>query len=325
MKFKTTVTLTVLLCSGPVPLVFAQNYPNKPVRVIVPLAPGGATDIQARLYSQKLSLALGQSFVVDNRAGAGGMIAYKYMAQQASADGYTLLAAAPSITHAPAAFEKPPFDPGKDFAPIIQMTKAPYALVVNPKVPAASMKELLGWLKTNPGKFDFANSGLGSTTHLAQVWMADALGIKMLTIPFKGIGPATQEVIAGRVHATFANVISAGPHIRSGRIRALAVTSAERSPGLPDLPTFAESGIAGYDVTTWHGWLGPRGMPRNVLAVLNARLNAVLADPDVAKTVADEGGSIVGGTPEAFRKHIVAEVERWRRLTKIADTHAKTD
>lgn len=307
------------------PALSAQAYPEKPVRVIVPLAPGGATDIQARLFSQKLSQALGQSFVVDNRAGAGGMIAFKYIVQQASTDGYTVLATSPGITHAPAAYDKPPFDPVKDFTPIVLMSKAPYALVVNPKLPVATMKELLAYIRANPGKLDFANSGLGTTTHLAQVWMADALGIRMVTIPFKGIGPATQEVIAGRVHATFANVISAGPHIKAGRIRALAVTSSERSPGLPDLPTFAESGLAGYDVTTWHGWLGPRGMPQRTVQTLNAALNKVLKEPEVARIVSDDGGLIVGGTPEAFGRHIAIEVERWKRLTRLADTNAKTD
>jgi len=300
--------------------VQAQDFPMKPVRVIVPLAPGGATDIQARLYSQKLSQALGQTFLVDNRAGAAGWIAFRYVAQQANNDGYTVLATSPGFTHLPPGHDKMPLDPTNDFEPIALMSKAPYALIVNPKFPAATMKEFLAWTKANPGKLNFANSGLGTTIHLAQVWMADAMALKMVTIPFKGTGPSTQEVIAGRVHATFANVISAGPHIKSGRIRALAVTTAERSPGLPDLPTFAESGMPGYEVTTWHGWLGPKGIPRKVVALLNAQLNQVLKDPDVMRIVSDDGGVIIGGTPEAFRKHIAAEVERWKRLAKIADT-----
>jgi tripartite-type tricarboxylate transporter receptor subunit TctC len=302
-----------------------QDYPHKPVRVIVPLAPGGATDIQARLFSQKLSQAMGQTFLVDNRAGAGGMIAFKYIVQQANADGYTLLATSPGFTNAPALYEKPPFDPAKDFEPIALMSKAPYALIVTPKFPAATMKEFLAWSKANPGKLDFAISGLGTTIHLAQVWLADAAGLKMAVIPYKGTGPATQDVIAGRVQATFANVISAGPHIKAGRIRALAVTTAERSPSLPELPTFAESGLANYEVTTWHGWLGPKGMPRALVDQLNAQLNKVLRDPDVTKIVSDDGGVIVGGTPEAFRRHIGEEVERWKRLARIAGIGLRTD
>jgi len=297
----------------------AQDYPNKPVRVIVPLAPGGATDIQARLYSQKLAQALGQTFLVDNRSGAAGWIAFRYIAQQASNDGYTVLATSPGFTHVPPGQEKMPLDPLRDFEPIVLMSKAPYALIVNPKFPAATVKEFFAWTKANPGKLNFANSGLGTTIHLAQVWMADALGLKMVTIPFKGTGPSTQEVIAGRVHATLANVISAGPHVKAGRIRALAVTTADRSPGLPELPTFAESGIPGYEVTTWHGWLGPRGMPRKIVALLNMQLNQVLKDTDVVRIVSDDGGVIVGGAPEAFRKHIAGEVERWKRLARLAD------
>ena len=298
--------------------VGVQEYPNKPVRVIVPLAPGGATDIQARLYSQRLSQALGQTFVVDNRSGAGGMIAYKYMVGQASTDGYTVIATSAGITNVPALYEKPPFDPAKDFAPIALMSKAPYLLIVNPHFPAAAMKDFIAWGKANTGKLNFAISGIGTTIHLAQVWLGDAAGIKMATIPYKGTGPATQDVIAGRVHASFANPISAGPHIRTGRVRALAVTSGDRSAALPDLPTFAESGLPGFDVTTWHGWLGPKGMPRAVIERLNAELNKTLKDPVVAKTVAEEGGVIVGGPPEAFRRHIAEEVERWKRLVRLA-------
>jgi tripartite-type tricarboxylate transporter receptor subunit TctC len=299
-------------------LVLAQDYPNKPVRVIVPLAPGGATDIQARLYSQKLGQALGQTFIVDNRSGAGGMIAYKYMVSQANTDGYTLIATSAGITNGPALYEKPPFDPTKDFEPIALMSKAPYLLIVNPQFAAATMKDFLAWTKANPGKLNFAISGIGTTIHLAQVWLADAGAIKMATIPYKGTGPATQDVIAGRVHATFANPISAGQHARAGRVRAIAVTSGERSAALPDLPTFAESGLQGFDVTTWHGWLGPKGTPRAIVERLNAELNKTLKDPIVAKAVAEEGGVIVGGAPDAFRRHIAEEVERWKRLVRLA-------
>jgi tripartite-type tricarboxylate transporter receptor subunit TctC len=298
--------------------VAAQEYPNKPVRVIVPLAPGGATDIQARLYAQKLGQTLGQTFLVDNRSGAGGMIAFKYMVSQANTDGYTVLATSAGITNVPALYEKPPFDPVKDFEPIALMSKAPYLLIVNPQFPAATMKDFLAWARAHPGKLDFAISGIGTTIHLAQVWLADAGAIKMATIPYKGTGPATQDVIAGRVHASFANPISAGQHVRTGRVRAVAVTSAERSAALPDLPTFAESGLTGFDVTTWHGWLGPKGTPRSIVQRLNAELNRTLKDPVVARAVAEEGGVIVGGPPEAFRRHIAEEVERWKRLVRIA-------
>ena len=296
----------------------AEDYPHKPVRVVVPLSPGGATDIQARLFSQKLSEALKQTFLVDNRPGAGGMIAFRYIVQQATPDGYTLLATSPGFTNAPALYEHPPFDPQKDFEPIILMSKAPYVLVVNPKFPADTLDGFLKWAHGNPGKLNFAVSGLGTTIHLAEVWLEEAAKLQVTTVPYKGTGPSTQALIGGQVHATFANVISAGPHIKAGRIRPLAVTTAERSQAMPDLPTIAESGFPGYEVTTWHGWLGPKGTPRAIVNKLNAELNKVLKDPDVVKVISSDGGMIVGGTPEAFRKLVGDEIERWRRLVKVA-------
>ncbi len=297
--------------------VSAQAYPTKPVRVVVPLAPGGATDIQARLFSQKLGQSLGQAFIVDNRAGAGGLIAFNYVVSQVPGDGYTLLATSPGFTIVPALYEKPPFDAVKDFEPIIIMSKAPYALVVNPSFPANNMKEFLAWTKANPGKLNFALSGLGTAIHLGAVWMEQAGGIKTTMVPYKGTGPATTDLIAGQVQAAFANVISAGPFIKSGKLRPLAVTTAERSPVMPDLPTFAESGLKDYEVTTWHGWLGPRGTPQNAVKVMNAELNKVLKSPDVIKMFADDGGVTLGGSPEAFRKLIASEIERWKQLVKV--------
>ncbi len=296
---------------------FAQSYPVKPVRVVVPLAPGGATDIQARLFAQKLTQSLGQAFVVDNRAGAGGLIAFNFVVSQAPGDGYTLLATSPGFTIVPALYEKPPFDAVKDFEPIIIMSKAPYALVVNPAFPANNMKEFLAWTRANPGKLNFALSGIGTAIHLGAVWMEEAGGIKTTMVPYKGTGPATQDLIAGQVQAAFANVISAAPFIKSGKLRPLAVTTAERSPVMPDLPTFAESGLKDYEVTTWHGWLGPRGIPQSAVKVMNAELNKILKSPDVIKMFADDGGVTLGGPPETFRKLIASEIERWKQLVKV--------
>jgi len=324
MRLAPALLLPWTLCVAP-QQAFAQDYPNKPVRVIVPLSPGGATDIQARLYSQKLTQALGQTFLVDNRPGAGGMIAFKYIVNQSNTDGYTLLATSPGFTNVPALYEKPPFDPTQDFAPIALMSKAPYLLIANPKFPPKTMKDFLSWAKGNPGKLNFAISGIGTTIHLGQVWLADVTGIKMTTIPYKGTGPATQDVIAGRVDVCFANPISASQHIRAGRVRPIAVTSAERSAALPDLPTFAESGVKGFDVTTWHGWLGPKGTPSAIVERLNAELNKVLKDPTVSKIITDDGGVIVGGTPQAFRQHIGEEIERWKRLVRIAGIKPRTE
>jgi len=305
--------------------VFAQSYPAKPVRVVVPLAPGGATDIQARMFSQKLTQSLGQSFVVENRAGAGGLIAFNFVVQQAPGDGYTLLATSPGFTIVPALHEKPPFDPVRDFEPIIIMSKAPYALVVNPSFPAKNMKEFLAWTKANPGKLNFALSGVGTAIHLAAVWMEEAGGIKTTMVPYKGTGPATQDLIAGQVQAAFANVISAGPFIKAGKLRPLAVTTAERAPVLPDLPTFQEAGLKDYEVTTWHGWLGPRGTPAPVVRVMNAELNKVLKLPEVVKMFADDGGVTLGGPPENFRKLISSEIVRWQQLVKVGGIKPPVD
>lgn len=303
----------------------AQNYPNRPVRVIVPLAPGGATDIQARLFSQKLTQSLGQGFVVENRAGAGGLIAFNFVVSQAPGDGYTLLATSPGFTIVPALHEKSPFDPVKDFEPIVLMSKAPYAFVVHPSFPSKSMNEFLAWARANPGKLNLALSGVGTAIHLAAVWLEDAGDIKSTMVPYKGTGPATQDLIAGKVHAAFANPISAGPFIKSGKIRPLAVTSSERSPTMPDLPTFAESGLKDFDVTTWHGWLGPRGTPQSVVKLMNAELNKVLKAPEVVKIISEDGGTPIGGSPDNFRKLISTEIERWKALVKLGGIKPQLD
>jgi tripartite-type tricarboxylate transporter receptor subunit TctC len=303
----------------------AQGYPSKPVKVMVTSSPGGATDIQARLFSAKLGDSLKQGFVVDNRAGAGGRIAASFIAQQAPKDGYTVLATSPGFTIWPAVDAKPPADAIKDFEPIALASKAPYALVVHPKFAPQNMKEFLAYAKANPGKVNFGLSNVGSTTNFAQVWMEDAGGIKMAIIPYKGTGPATQDLIAGRLDVSFANVISAGPHIKAGRIRALAVTTAERSAGLPDLPTFQEAGLKDYEVTTWHGWLAPKGTPRAAITTLNAEMNKMLKLPEVVKVISEDGGMTVGGTPEVFARHIASEIERWKRLAKIGNIKSDAD
>ena len=324
-----TLTLTLAaaasLLAGPsLQAAEPAAYPVKPVKVIVPLAPGGATDIQARLFSQKLQASLGQAFVVDNRAGAGGLIAFNFVAQ-APGDGYTLIATSPGLTTLPALYEKQPFDAVKDFEPIILMSKAPYALVVYPGFEPRTFKDMLTWAKASPGRLNFALSGIGTAIHMAAVWMEEAGGIKINMIPYKGTGPATQDLIAGQLQAGFANPISASPFIKSGKLRALAVTSAERSAVMPDLPTFAESGLKDFEVTTWHGWLGPRGTPPNVVRTMNAELNKVLKAPDVAKMISEDGGAIIGGTPEDFRKLIGSELERWKYLVKIGNIKPPVD
>jgi tripartite-type tricarboxylate transporter receptor subunit TctC len=244
---------------------------------------------------------------------------------QAPGDGYTVLATSAQFTTTVAVFEKQPFDPVKDFDPLILMSRAPYVLVVNPAFPAANFKEFLAWAKVNPGKLNFALSGLGSTIHMGAVWLEEAGGIRTTMVPYKGTGPSTQDLIAGVVHATLANPISASPFIKAGKLRALAITSAERSTVMPDLPTFAESGLKDFEVMTWHGWLGPRGTPAAVVKVMNAELNKVLKAPEVVKIISEDGGTPVGGSPDVVSKVIGSEIERWKRLVKLGNIKPPAD
>ena len=297
--------------------VGAQNFPTKPVRVIVPLAPGGATDIQARLFSQKLGQALGQSFLIENRAGAGGLIAFKQV-QQAAPDGYTLLATTPTLTIMSALYEKSPYDPVNDYEPIVQLSTAPLALIVKRAFPAQTIKDYLAWVKSNPGKLNMALAGEGTIVHLAAIWTDEATGTKSTMVAYKGTGPVIQDLVGGQVDATYANIISVGPLLKAGKIGLLAVTSAQRSPNFPTVPTLAESGLNNYDVSAWHGWVAPKGTSRAVVGVLNTELNRIIKSEDVEKALSTEGVLTIGGSPDAFRKVLVAELVRWRELVKAA-------
>ncbi len=289
------------------------GYPAKPVRVIVGLAPGGATDIQARIFSQKLSEELGHPFVVDNRAGAGGSIAFKTVAN-ATPDGYTLLAATPSFTIAPAFYAKPPYDPARDFAAISLVTKAPYLMVVNPSLPVKSVSELIAYAKANPRTVNFGTGGLGTGVHLGIVWINNATNANIAIIPYKGTGPVLTDLLAGQINVTFANIINALAYIKTGRLRALAVTSAERSSVLPDLSTVAESGIAGFDVTTWHGWLAPKGTPAAIVNRLSTGLARFVKQPETMEKLAADGGEPVASTPAQTTAFLATEVIRWKKL-----------
>ena len=270
------------------------TYPTKPVRVLVGIAPGGAVDVQARWFAQKLSAALGRQFVIDNRSGAGGLLAYQ-AATAAAPDGYTLLVATPGLTIAPA-LEKKPIDPVGDTAPISLLTKAPFLVVVVPSLPAKTLQELIAYAKAKPNEFVMAASGR-TAIHMGAVWISYATKSNMTIVTYKGANPALIDVLAGQVHATLANVLSAAPHIKSGRLRALAVTSLQRSSAMPDMPTVAESGIPGYDVTTWSGWVAPRGTSPAIVMKLNRELVKAAAAPDISDRLAEDGGAAVGSSP----------------------------
>ena len=293
----------------------ADAYPVKPVRVVVGLAPGGATDIQARLFAQKLTESFNRPFVVENRPGAGGTVAYALVAK-AARDGYTLLGVTSGYTITPAVYAKLPYDPIKDFTPLSLVAQAPFVLVVHPSLPVKSVRELLALAKARPGVLDCASAGLGSSTHMAFELFRTAARVTITHIPYKGTGPALVDVMAGQVHMLFGNVLSSLAHAKAGRLRALAVTTGRRSRALPDLPTVAESGVAGYETTTWHGWLAPAGTPPAIVNRLNAELVRSARAAEVVERLAPDGGEAVGSTQEEFARHIAVELARWRKVVK---------
>jgi tripartite-type tricarboxylate transporter receptor subunit TctC len=294
-----------------------NSYPTKPVRVIVGLAPGGGADMVARTVAQKLSQSLGQSFVVENRSGAAGTIAIAYVANL-PADGYTLLSVASEFSAYPALYLNVPYDPIKNFAPVSLISYAPFMLVVHPSVPAKTVKDVIGLAKKRPRALDVASAGIGSSGHLAGELFQSMAGIKLTHIPYKGSGLALADLMAGNVHLLFSSIISSMNQVKSGRLRALGVTSAKRSAAMPDIPTISESGVAGYEATNWYGWLAPAGTPAAVISKLNAEIVSMLKLPDVTSRLAAEGGEAIGSTPEQFTNHLTAEIARKRRLINDA-------
>jgi tripartite-type tricarboxylate transporter receptor subunit TctC len=289
----------------------------KPVRVVVGLAPGGATDIQTRLFAQKLTEAFNRSFVVENRPGAGGTVAYAQVAK-APADGYTLIGIASGYPITPHIYRKLPYDPARDFAPISLVSQAPFILVVHPSLPAKSVKELLAIARAKPGVLNNASAGVGSSTHMAFELFKTLSGVRITHVPYKGTGPALVDAVAGQVHMLFGNVLSTLTHVKAGRLRALAVTTARRSKVLPELQTIAEAGVPGYENSTWHGWLAPAGTPPAILGRLNAELVRAARAPDLVEKLAADGGEGVGTTSEEFTRFIATEMARWGKVIKEA-------
>jgi tripartite-type tricarboxylate transporter receptor subunit TctC len=293
------------------------EWPARPVRVIVAQSPGGGTDIQARMFSTRLSESMGRQFLVENRTGAGNTIGFAYVAK-APPDGYTLLAVTPSFTFSPALYKDLGYDPMRDFAPISNVTQAPYLLLVNPSLPVRSVKEWIAHAKAQPGKLNAGVGGAGSFTHLAMAWLSDSAGVDVSFIPYKGTGPVLIDLMAGQLGTTFGNVLSSLPHVKSGKLRALATSMNRRSTVLPDLPTIAESGFPDYNLNTWHGWAGPAGTPAAIVNRMSGELARMVKSPQIAEQLAADGGEPVGSTPEEFRKLIASEVPRWRRVVEAA-------
>jgi len=299
------------------PLVaLAQSYPAKPVRIIVPFAPGGGSDLAGRLVAAKLSERMGTQFIVENRPGAGSNLGAE-IAVKSPPDGYTLLLISASYTVNPSVY-KLTFDPLNDITPIIQISGGPYVVAVHPSVPANTLAEFVALVKKQPDKYAYGSSGSGSIMHVASEYFLDAAKIKVLHIPYKGTGPAVADTIGGQVQLVFGAVPVTLPHVKAGRLRALAVTTDKRIAAAPDLPTVAESGYPGYEVTNWHGLVGPKGLPRDIVERLNREIGEVVKGEEMKKNLAADGLEPAGGSPARFGEILKNEMVRWAKVVRQA-------
>ena len=302
-----------------VPLTAAAQpaFPVKPIRLICPFTPGGPTDQTARLVAQKVTEAWGQQVLVENRGGANGNIGME-LAVKSPPDGYTWVIATVGTIAVNPSLYKLPFDMLKDFAPVIHLTSSPAVLVVNPSLPVKSVKELIALAKKRPGELTFGSSGSGGLGHISGEMFKQLAGLDMVHVPYKSSAPALMDLLGGQTSMQFENTITATPHIRSGRLRALAVTTETRSPVLPGVPTVAESGLPGYANNSWNGILVPAGVPREIVGRINAELVRILKEPDVRERLTSVGADIAGSTPEAFGAMIRSEIEKLAKVVKTA-------
>ena len=296
----------------------AQTYPERPIKIVVPFGPGGATDVLARTMGQKFAEAWGQPVVVENRTGAGGNIGADLVAK-AAPDGYTLLMGAIG-TNAVNQFIYPkmPYDTEKDFAPITQVARVPMLLVVHPSLPVKSVKELIAYAQANPDKINFASGGIGASQHLAGELFKSMTGVKLVHVAYKGAQASVNDVLAGQAQITFGDMISFLPHAKAGKVRPIAVTTAKRAAVVPDLPTIAEAGVPGYEATAWYGLFAPAGTPAPVVAKLSTEAIRILKTAEVAERVANLGAEPVASTPAEYADFLRAEMARWGKVVRSA-------
>jgi tripartite-type tricarboxylate transporter receptor subunit TctC len=313
-KFITAAVPAMLMISAQ---AVAADYPIRPLRIIVPSASGGGPDIAARSLANELSLQLGQQVVVDNRPGASGIIGFEMLAR-AAPDAYTFGYIATNFTTTPSMFAKLPYESTRDFQPIIQFTSGANILAASPTLPIRSVKELIEQVRAKPGALSFGSGGNGSLQHISMELLKSVTGINILHVSYKGIQQAITDVIGGQIHLVCDTISSVLPHVRSGRVRALGVTSLKRSPVVPEVPTLDEAGIAGFEVTNWGGYALPARTPRDLVLRLNAELNKALMSPAVLKGIADRGATPIGGTPEQFAEHLKRETAKWAGVIKAA-------
>jgi tripartite-type tricarboxylate transporter receptor subunit TctC len=294
----------------------AQQYPSKPVRLIVPFAPGGGSDFTARLIAQRLSERLGQTFLVDNRPGAGGNLGAEQVVRS-PADGYTLLLISASYTVNPSVY-KLTFDAINDITPIVQVSGGPYVVAVHPSVPANTLAEFVALAKKEPDKLAYGSAGNGSIMHVSSEYLLHSAGIRVLHVPYKGTGPALSDTIAGNLQLVLGAVPTTLPHVKAGKLRALAVTTKKRIAAAPEIPTVAESGYPDYEVTNWHGLIGPKGMPGAIVERLNREVNDAIHGAEMKKQLATDGLEPAGGTPADFAAILKNEAARWAKVVQEA-------
>ena len=307
---------TLALTAG---AVYAQTWPSRTIRLIVPFPPGGGNDVIARAVAQKLGERLGQQVVVDNRAGANGIVGLQALMQSAP-DGHTIaVGAAGPLAVNPALYDKLPYDPLKDFAPITNMVNFPLLLVTHPSVPAKTTRELVALAKAKPGTLYYSSPGSGNSGHLAGELFNSVAGVKTVHVPYKGQGPALADLLTGQVQMLYSSIPSVLPHVKQGQLNAIAVGSAKRVPSLPDIPTIAESGVPGYEAYSWVGMIAPAGTPKDIITRLNREIVDILKQKDVADKLNGQGALPVGDTPEQFGAYIKAEMEKWGAVVRAAN------
>lgn len=300
-----------------IPATFAADFPDRPIRMVLPYAAGGPTDAIARALAKKMAIELGQPIVVDNKSGASGDIGTQFVAN-APADGYTILYHSSGLALSPALKKKPAFDPIKDFAPVSWVATIPGVLIANPQVPATNLGEFVKYLKANPGKLAYGSGGKGNGSHLAMVQFLQAQGAEAIHVPYKGTNPALVDLISGQVQFNLDAISSALPHIREGKLRVLAQTGLQRSPQLPDVPTLNESGMTGYQFQTWQGLLVPAGTPPAIVARLQAAAAKAANDPEIGRQFSGQGAVLRGSTQAEFATMLKGEVAYWQKAVKAA-------
>ena len=298
-----------------------DSWPSRPVRFILPFPPGGGTDILGRLIAERLSAGLGQPVVTENRGGAGGNVGAE-AAARSSPDGYTIVLVAPSLAISPTLYSKINYDPVKDFAPVSLVATVPNVMITQASAPVQNLEEFIAFAKAKPGALNFGSGGAGTSNHLAGELFNIVTGAKLIHIPYKGVNLAMQDVLAGNVHLVFIGIPAAVPHIKAGKLRALALVAPQRSAALPEVPTVAEAGLRDFEVTTWYGVLAPAGTPRNVVSRLNAELGKIMHSPELKEKLAATGTEPLTSTPEEFADYIKREIAKWGEVVRKAGVKA---